>query len=382
MLSSGETMLRVTLPAAAIVALASIAPLAAVDADRDFSGRWILDLASSNARPLLPTQADSSLAVVQREMSLACSIESGGVPAKWSFSADGNESKYAFGAETRSTIAKWEGAALLINTLVSGPSNYTLMDRWILSADRSVLTVQRHIVRASGNAEGVLVYRREGQILTAVPPAAPELRGLAVRPPEPAATEFVVQSGTRIPLALINSLSTRRSREGDRVYLETAFPIIAGGRVVIPRGSYVAGTITQSKASGRVSGKSELYIRFDNLTLPNGVTRDFRGRLGAADGNAGTVDRQEGKVTADGDKAGDARKVGEGAAIGASIGSIGGAVAHRPGLGVGVGAAAGAAAGLAGVLLSRGPDVVLPRGTTLEMVLDRELRFKPEDLRF
>jgi hypothetical protein len=375
-------MLRVTLPAAAIVALASIAPLAAVDADRDFSGRWMPDLASSNVRQLPPAEADGVLVIVQREMSLACSIESGGVPAKWSFTADGNESKYAFGAETRSTIAKWEGAALLINTLVSGPSNYTLMDRWTLSRERSALTVQRHIIRASGETEGVMVYRRDGQTLTTAAPTAPEPRALAVRPPQAAPTEFVVQSGTRIPLALINSLSTKRSHEGDRVYLETAFPIIAGGRVVIPRGSYVAGTITQSKASGRVSGKSELYIRFDNLTLPNGVTREFRGRLGAADGNAGTVDRQEGKVSADGDKAGDARKVGEGAAIGASIGSIGGAVAHRPGLGVGVGAAAGAAAGLAGVLLSRGPDVVLPKGTTLEMILDRELRFQPEDLRF
>jgi len=43
-------------------------------------------------------------------------------------------------------------------------------------------------------------------------------------------------------------------------------------------------------------------------------------------------------------------------------------------------AAAGAAAGLAGVLGSRGPDVVLPAGTTVELVLDRELRYTAAEL--
>jgi hypothetical protein len=40
----------------------------------------------------------------------------------------------------------------------------------------------------------------------------------------------------------------------------------------------------------------------------------------------------------------------------------------------------GAASGLAGVLLSRGPDLVLPKGSTFEMVLDRNLRFKDSEL--
>jgi hypothetical protein len=40
------------------------------------------------------------------------------------------------------------------------------------------------------------------------------------------------------------------------------------------------------------------------------------------------------------------------------------------------------AAGLAGVLLTRGPGVVLPKGTMLEMVLDRPLIFEPAELDF
>jgi type IV secretion system protein VirB10 len=49
-------------------------------------------------------------------------------------------------------------------------------------------------------------------------------------------------------------------------------------------------------------------------------------------------------------------------------------------MGVGIGAAAGAAAGLIGVLASRGPDAVLAKGSTLEMVLDRPLHFDESEL--
>lgn len=195
--------------------------------------------------------------------------------------------------------------------------------------------------------------------------------------------EFVIEPGTRIPLSLINSVSTKGSAEGDRVYLETVFPILANGRIVIPPGSYVAGTITEVKRPGRVKGRGEMFLRFDSLTLPNGVTRDFRARVGSLDGQSSDeLDRGEGKIKSDTNKSGDARSVGEAAAAGTSVGVIAGSVAGRPGMGAGVGAAAGAAAGLLGVLLSRGPDVVLARGTTLEMVLDRMVSFSAEEIDF
>lgn len=192
---------------------------------------------------------------------------------------------------------------------------------------------------------------------------------------------FTVAAGTRVPLSLINSVSTKHAAEGDRVYLETVFPILTEGRIVIPPGSYVAGTITEVKRPGRVKGRGELYLRFDSLTLPNGVTRDFRARVGALDGRATEdLDKDEGKIRSEGNKGGDAQKVGEAAAAGASVGAIAGSVAGRAGMGIGIGAGAGAAAALAGVLLSRGPDAVLAKGTTLEMVVDRPLTFDESEL--
>ncbi|HOK46985.1 MAG TPA: hypothetical protein PLK67_13675, partial [Bryobacteraceae bacterium] len=187
---------------------------------------------------------------------------------------------------------------------------------------------------------------------------------------------FTVEPGTRIPLSLINSVSTKHSSEGDRVYLQTVFPILVKGRVVIPPGSYVAGTITEVKRPGRIKGRGELYLRFDSLTLPNGVTRDFRARIGALDGRSTEeLDKSEGKVKSEGNKAGDARTVGEAAAAGATVGVIAGGAAGNYGMGAGIGAAAGAAAGVMGVLLSRGPDATLTRGSTIEMVLDRPVSY-------
>jgi type IV secretion system protein VirB10 len=156
-------------------------------------------------------------------------------------------------------------------------------------------------------------------------------------------------------------VSTKHAKEGDRVYLRTEVPVAANGWVVIPRGSDVAGTVTRTKRAGKVAGKGELFIRFDSLILPNGVSRDFHARPPGS----------EGQVQGNG-KAADGRTVMAGAGMGAAIGGI---TRGLPGAGVG-----GAAGALAGVLLSRDQDVVLRPGTHLEMVLDRDLVFHPDEI--
>jgi type IV secretion system protein VirB10 len=217
-----------------------------------------------------------------------------------------------------------------------------------------------------------------GFALTCLPLAAQQEQTQPKAEPQPEGLKvYTVPEGTKVPLQLINSVSTKTAAIGDRVYLQTAFPILSGGRIVIPPGSYVTGTVTQVKRGGRVKGRAELYVRFDSLTLPNGVTRDFRAGVHTLDAsNPGRVDRTEGKVEGESNKAGDAVKVGEAAGWGTMIGGV----ASRSGKGAGIGAAAGAAAGLVGVMLTRGPDAILERGSTVEMVLDRTLKFEEGEL--
>src|SRR5580692_3633394 len=155
--------------------------------------------------------------------------------------------------------------------------------------------------------------------------------------PSEAAPAYTVQSGTHIPLGLINSVSTKHSVAGDRIYLETVFPIVIDSHIVIPPGSYVTGTVTDVKRPGRVKGRGELYVRFDSITLPNGVTRDFRSRLGSIDARGDEHLGKEGTIQGDSNKGGDARIIGEGAATGASIGAIAASGAGHAGMGAGIG---------------------------------------------
>jgi type IV secretion system protein VirB10 len=193
----------------------------------------------------------------------------------------------------------------------------------------------------------------------------------------------VIPRGTRVPLTLLNSVSTKHAAPGDLVYLESVFPVVVDGRIVIPPGTYVSGSITSSKRPGRVKGKGELYLRFEQMILPNGVIRDLIGRVGALDGRSPeSFDRDEGKISSEGKAGRDAGTVGQTTAAGASIGVLAGAAADNAGRGLGIGAAAGAAAGLAGVLLTRGPEAMLERGSQLDMTLDRDLAFSDEELTF
>jgi type IV secretion system protein VirB10 len=270
------------------------------------------------------------------------------------------------------------------------------MDRWSLSRDRSTLIVSREIVQRSGVSEGELIYTREKPATSseALPAAEPIPHGpippdpalvpapIQRRPDPPAATDYLIPAGSRVALTLRNSIDTKHAHEGDHVYLDVSVPVYANSRVVIPRGSFVSGIVTESKPAKAVKGKGQLFIRFETLTLPNGVTRDFRSRLGSKDSGRGQVDPTEGGITGERDSTGDTCTVAITTSTGAVIGGIAGAAAGHPLGGLGIGAAAGAAAGLATILHNKRADVTLPRGAMLEMVLDRDLTFTREDLRF
>ncbi len=198
---------------------------------------------------------------------------------------------------------------------------------------------------------------------------------------EPQPGVYQVDMGTRFLLSMINSVSTKEALPGDRLYLQTAFPILVSGHIVVPQGSWVTGTITDVKKPGRVKGRGELQVRFDSLTLPNGVTKTFRSDLASLDSQLGeSLKRENSKVESPGNKKGDSDTVigttVAGGVIGAGIGSAAG---HAAGGSV-IGIAAGATAGLIQVLTTRGPDATLTKGSTVEMVLDRPLVFTDADL--
>ncbi len=194
-----------------------------------------------------------------------------------------------------------------------------------------------------------------------------------------APAKIEVPSGTHIPLVLHNGISTRSSQPGDPVYCETLFPVMVDGRVVIPAGSYLSGEVTESKRPGRVKGRGEIAIKFTTLILPNAYEVNLNASPGGNPGTGGgeTMDN-EGKVKGDSSKASDVGTVLTTTAAGAGIGGV----ATQSAGGAGIGAGVGAAAGLAAVLLSRGPDAELPRGSTIEAVLTRPLFLDADKVQF
>jgi type IV secretion system protein VirB10 len=241
--------------------------------------------------------------------------------------------------------------------------------------------IKRVVLLCMSAATAAVLFGQEPP--TAPQPTAPPQGGFKQRQAPSGSGTYQVAPGTHILLNMINSVSTRQAVVGDRIYLETAFPVMSSGRIIIPQGSWVTGTVTEVKRPGRVKGRGELQVRFDSLTLPNGVTRDFRSDLGSVDPRDNeTLKRENSAIKGPGNKAGDLGTVAEtttaGTVIGSGIGAAAGNVARGAGMGVG----AGAAAGLLGVLMTRGPDATLSKGSTVEMVLDRPITFDGSDLDF
>jgi type IV secretion system protein VirB10 len=170
-------------------------------------------------------------------------------------------------------------------------------------------------------------------------------------------------------LRMENSITTRTAKDGDYVYLRTGTPISVAGNIILPVGSYVQGVVTNAKRSGRVKGRAELAIRLETITLPTGSVYKFSPKLASVDSGTGDqkVVGKENSVEEGSTHGQDAARI----AILAGSGAALGAVVDRSVWGAGIGAGAGTAVGLATVLLTRGREVELRQGTSLDVVFDR-----------
>ena len=201
-------------------------------------------------------------------------------------------------------------------------------------------------------------------------------------PTVPAGSALVVPAETTIPLRLMNTVNSRTAQPGQALYCETIFPITAGNRIVIPRGSSVKGSITQVVQPRRGKHKqAQVGLRFETLILPNGTTFPLRATLSGF-GTAGKEGFQpkEGKIEGASTKGEDAGKVAETTVTGAELGTIVGAADGSVWKGLGVGSLVGAGSGLVWILAGRGKEIVLPPGTNFDLRLSAPLTFNRDDL--
>jgi hypothetical protein len=188
-----------------------------------------------------------------------------------------------------------------------------------------------------------------------------------------APNELIVPAGTKVPLALKHAVSTKSAREGDSVYAETTFPVVQDNRVLIPAGTYVQGRISHVQRAGRIKGRAEVLMHFTTLIYPSGYTVMLPGAVENVPGAEKTsIKGEEGTIRQDSQKGEKIGTVASSAGTGAVIGGL-----SRGGKGAAIGAGVGGAVGTAIALLSRGNDVKLDAGTTVEMVFQRAVPLDP-----
>jgi type IV secretion system protein VirB10 len=224
-----------------------------------------------------------------------------------------------------------------------------------------------------------------GLLLAAIPCAlaqSPAAAGTATFAITNSGTKtYTVPAGTRIPLSLKNEISTRSAMPGDPVYLMSDFPVVEEGEVLLPAGMYVRGIIDSVQRPGKVKGRAQLQMHFTSIILPNGIEVPLPGSLDELPGTGGArIKNGEGTVEQDGSKGKDTQRVASNTLEGAGVGGLVGVGTGNVAKGSGIGAGAGAAVGILTTLFTRGNDIVIQEGTTMEMKLSRPLVLQQSQL--
>jgi hypothetical protein len=179
-------------------------------------------------------------------------------------------------------------------------------------------------------------------------------------PPKPVApTSYTLREGTGVSLSASDSITTRKAKPGDPFSAAVSESVRdAAGRVVIPAGATVSGTIVHADPAPNPRSSGRLELSVTSVTV--------RGRTYSIDA---TVEGKDTVMQGRGVTRADVAKVGAGAAVGAIAGKLLG----KNAAGTIIGGVAGAAAGAEIAARSRDIDVVLPKGAGVRIRLTRAL---------
>ena len=206
------------------------------------------------------------------------------------------------------------------------------------------------IVRQEPGVTGVdnetMVALEPANLPVAAPPPPPE-------PPKP----VVLAAGTALTVTVDQGLSSKTSKGGQKFAASLAQPVSAHGKVVIPKGSHVIGTVVTAKEKGKIKGEGELSLALTSITI-----HDNNYALQTA--TLSSTVKGKGKRTA--------ATTGGGAAGGALIGGIAGG-----GKGAGIGALVGAAGGFVGGALTGNKQIEIPAESVLTFTLSAPLTLPP-----
>ncbi len=182
------------------------------------------------------------------------------------------------------------------------------------------------------------------------------LFGLLLQPVCMADDEIIVPEGTRITLQLNNSLSTKDNQEGDDFNAYVIEPVYYKDRITIPRGSVIRGSISRITRPGRFKGKALMHLIFQSIEIPGRGKMPIHASLIRIDSDD-TMDIYTESIEENTASAG--RKLDDMSIAGLS------------GTGVGL--------GFTNVFWTRGKDLEIHRGSTMDISLKQNLKIPPKN---
>lgn len=181
-------------------------------------------------------------------------------------------------------------------------------------------------------------------------------------PPSPERRDerLVISDNTQFVATLNNNLTTREMRTGDPFTMT----------VIEPRtfaGATIEGYVSRVSRGGRISGRSEMNLTFERITLRDGRVIEISGYLEsvrpAGGGEPVRIDNEGGGIS---ERNNQTSRTAQRTAIGAAVGAIIGAIVDE-GRGAAIGAAIGAAAGAGSVYAEGRDDIELRSGTEISI---------------
>ena len=168
------------------------------------------------------------------------------------------------------------------------------------------------------------------------------------------AAQSLVPEGMSLRIRLETRLSTKNNYEGDEFTARVVEPIAY-------QGALIKGHVEAVDRSGRMTGRTEMALEFDTITLPNGHTGPFRAQIEKvyATESVKSVDEEGNVESASKTKETEIRSIG-GAVLGAIIGGIAGG-----GKGAAIGAILGAGVGAGSVYVQGNKELILEPGTQM-----------------
>ena len=165
--------------------------------------------------------------------------------------------------------------------------------------------------------------------------------------------EITLPEGTQLRLRLRSAVASDANKVEDTVRAELREAVTVDGTTAFPAGAALSGVVTDVERSGRVKGRARIAYRFNTLSHA---------------GESYEVATAAISHLAEATKGEDATKIAIGAGAGAAIGAVLGG-----GSGAAKGAVIGGAAGTGAVLATRGEEVRLGPGASVNTRLTAPL---------